>query len=60
MLDHEKAKDKARQERKSADAMQVLAAKLERESTSMRVITLLTLLYLPGTFLSVSQETSSP
>ena len=37
------------------DAMYEIAKKTEQETVSMRIITLVTLFYLPGTFICVSQ-----
>jgi hypothetical protein len=36
------------------DSMHVIAKKTERETVSMKIITLVTLFFLPGTFISVS------
>jgi Mg2+ and Co2+ transporter CorA len=36
------------------DAMYEIAKKTEQETVSMRIITLVTLFFLPGTFISVS------
>jgi hypothetical protein len=38
----------------SAKNMEDLAVKTKRETVSMRIITLVTLFFLPGTFISVS------
>lgn len=40
--------------RTSAKKMEELTIKTNRETISMRIITLVTLFYLPGTFISVS------
>jgi hypothetical protein len=36
--------------------MHVIAQKTKQETVSMRIITLVTLFFLPGTFISVSQQ----
>jgi hypothetical protein len=36
------------------EAMHLLAVKTKQETVSMRIITLVTLFFLPGTFISVS------
>jgi hypothetical protein len=36
--------------------MHIIAQKTKQESVSMRIITLVTLFFLPGTFISVSQR----
>lgn len=38
--------------------MHIIAQKTKQETVSMRIITLVTLFFLPGTFISVSQRSS--
>lgn len=40
------------------DDMHILATKTKQETVSMKIITLVTLFFLPGTFISVSLEFS--
>jgi hypothetical protein len=62
-----KAQESAQKAQESANRMEELtldmhhiAKKTERETVSMGIITLVTLLFLPGTFMSVSQRISHP
>lgn len=40
--------------------MHIIAQKTKQETVSMRIITLVTLFFLPGTFISVSYQISTP
>lgn len=49
----------ARSSRRSADAMQDMTKHMHNKTVSMHVITIFTLIFLPGTFVAVSQDLNS-
>jgi hypothetical protein len=45
--------------RDSADAMELMTKRMHQKTMSMHVVTIVTLIFLPGTFVAVSQITPS-
>lgn len=56
----EASKEIASKSQYSADRVEYMTQQMKQEAVFMRIITLVTLFFLPGTFVSVSSRSRSP